>query len=112
MNRQAQAVVLLLLGGAVVKASVTDMYLRYVKEGLRPFLIVAGLLLIAAAVMTLWYDFRAPAADEHDKHDGHDGHDDPDGLRRDLDPRSDARGAGARPRGGPRGDLPQRRRRR
>ena len=42
MNRQAQAVVLLLLGGAVLKASVTDMYLRYVKEGLRPFLIAAG----------------------------------------------------------------------
>lgn len=52
MNRQAQAVVLLLLGGAVVRASVTDLYLRYVKEGLRPFLIAAGLLLIVAAVMT------------------------------------------------------------
>ena len=42
VNRQAQAVVLLLLGGAVLKASFTDMYLRYVKEGLRPFLIAAG----------------------------------------------------------------------
>ncbi|MEV1288840.1 TIGR03943 family protein [Micromonospora sp. NPDC049679] len=65
MNRQAQGVVLLLLGGAVVKASVTDMYLRYVKEGLRPFLIIAGLLLVAAAVMTLFYDLRrrpAPAS--------------------------------------------------
>ncbi|MDG4764863.1 TIGR03943 family protein [Solwaraspora sp. WMMD406] len=67
MNKQAQGVVLLLLGGAVVKASVTDMYLRYVKEGLQPFLITAGLLLIAAAVMTLWHDLRrrstaAPAA--------------------------------------------------
>ncbi|SCL17322.1 TIGR03943 family protein [Micromonospora nigra] len=61
MNRQAQAVVLLLLGGAVVRASVTDLYLRYVKEGLRPFLIAAGLLLIVAAVMTLWYELR-PAA--------------------------------------------------
>ncbi|HET8681450.1 MAG TPA: TIGR03943 family protein [Micromonosporaceae bacterium] len=61
MNRQAQAVVLLLLGGAVLKASLTDLYLRYVKEGLRPFLIAAALLLVAAAVMTLWYDLR-PAA--------------------------------------------------
>ena len=58
MNRQAQAVVMLLFGGAVVKASVTDMYLRYVKEGLRPFLIAAGLLLIAAAIMTLIHDLR------------------------------------------------------
>ena len=42
MNRQAQAVVMLLLGGAVMKASVTDVYLRYVRHGLRPLLIVAG----------------------------------------------------------------------
>ncbi|MCW6005607.1 TIGR03943 family protein [Micromonospora sp. CPCC 205371] len=71
MNRQAQAVVMLLFGGAVVKASVTDMYLRYVKEGLRPFLIAAGVLLIAAAVMTLFYDLRKPS-DSHD-HDHGDG---------------------------------------
>jgi uncharacterized repeat protein (TIGR03943 family) len=58
VNRRAQAVVMLLLGGAVVKASVSDMFLRYVKEGLRPLLITAGVLLIAAAVMTLWYDLR------------------------------------------------------
>jgi uncharacterized repeat protein (TIGR03943 family) len=60
LNRQAQAVVLLLVGGAILRASVTDLYLRYVKEGLRPFLIVAGLLLVAAAVTTLWYELRPP----------------------------------------------------
>ncbi|PZF87309.1 TIGR03943 family putative permease subunit [Micromonospora deserti] len=58
MNRQAQAVVLLLLGGAVIRASLTDLYLNYVKEGLRPFLIAAGVLLVAAAVMTLWHELR------------------------------------------------------
>ncbi|WP_433529469.1 TIGR03943 family putative permease subunit [Micromonospora sp. CA-263727] len=61
MNRQAQAVILLLLGGAVLRASVTDLYLRYVKEGLRPFLIGAGLLLVVAAIMTLWYELRPTA---------------------------------------------------
>jgi uncharacterized repeat protein (TIGR03943 family) len=72
VNRQAQAVVMLLLGGAVVKASVTDMYLRYVKEGLRPFLIAAGLLLILAAIMTLWYELRHPVGEgaDHDHGDG------------------------------------------
>lgn len=76
LNRQAQAVVMLLLGGAVVKASVTDMFLRYVKAGLRPFLIVAGVLLIATAVMTLWYDLRTPPKDDAHGHDEHsdDGH--------------------------------------
>ena len=39
MNRQAQAVVMVLLGGAVLRISVGDLYLRYVKAGLRPFLL-------------------------------------------------------------------------
>jgi uncharacterized repeat protein (TIGR03943 family) len=82
VNRQAQAVVMVLLGGAVVKASSTDLYLRYVKEGLRPFLVAAGLLLIATAVMTLWYDLRPRPAppeghpDDHGAHDSHDAADD------------------------------------
>ncbi|MEV4467057.1 TIGR03943 family protein [Micromonospora echinofusca] len=82
MNRQAQAVVLLLLGGAVIRASLTDLHLRYVKEGLRPFLVAAGLLLVAAAVMTLFYELRpllrrTPAGHDagHDARGGHDGHD-------------------------------------
>ncbi|MFG1918493.1 TIGR03943 family putative permease subunit [Micromonospora sp. NPDC048898] len=58
MNRMAQACVMTFLGAAVLRASVTDLYLRYVKEGLRPFLIAASLLLIAVAVMTLWYELR------------------------------------------------------
>ncbi|MEU8074473.1 TIGR03943 family protein [Catellatospora citrea] len=58
MNRQAQGVVMLLLGGAILKAGLTDMYLRYVKAGLQPFLIGAGALLVLAAAMTLWYDIR------------------------------------------------------
>jgi uncharacterized repeat protein (TIGR03943 family) len=69
VNKQAQAVIMLLFGGAILKASLSDLYLRYVKEGLRPFLIGAGLLLVAAAVLTLWYDLRGKA-DAHGQ--GHD----------------------------------------
>jgi len=77
VNRQAQAVIMLLFGGAILRATITDQYLRYVKAGLQPFLLIAGGLLVAAAVMTLWYDLRptrpgdtddAPAAND----DGHD----------------------------------------
>lgn len=75
MNRQAQAVVLLLVGGAILRASFTDLYLRYVKEGLRPFLIAAGVLLVASAVATLWYELRpkraAVGVQEHDDGHGH-----------------------------------------
>jgi uncharacterized repeat protein (TIGR03943 family) len=88
VNRQAQAVVLLLVGGAVLRASLTDMYLRYVKQGLRPFLIVAGVLLVATAVMTLWYELRAERAaasgrESHDDGSHDDGsHDDGHGHHR------------------------------
>ena len=64
---------MLLFGGAILKACLTDLYLRYVKEGLRPFLIAAGLLLVAAAIMTLWYDLRGSPAPADDGH-GHTGH--------------------------------------
>ncbi|MEU7901320.1 TIGR03943 family putative permease subunit [Actinoplanes sp. NPDC049118] len=73
MNRQAQAVIMLLFGGAVLKASLSDLYLRYVKEALQPFLIGAGILLVAAAVLTLWYDLRGGG----DQHDGHGHHHEP-----------------------------------
>ncbi|MEV4513046.1 TIGR03943 family protein [Dactylosporangium sp. NPDC049525] len=87
MNRQAQAVILLLVGGAVLRASLTDQYLNYVKPGLQPYLILAGAILVVAGLFSLWYELR-PARptlagvhadgagphgpDEHD--DGHDGH--------------------------------------
>jgi hypothetical protein len=34
VNRQAQAAVLFLTGGAILHAALTDLYLRYVKAGL------------------------------------------------------------------------------
>ncbi|MET9448101.1 TIGR03943 family putative permease subunit [Streptomyces cinerochromogenes] len=58
MNRQAQAAVLFLLGAALLHAGATDLYLRYVKEGLRPLLLASGAVLIAAALATAWYERR------------------------------------------------------
>ncbi|MBV1935971.1 TIGR03943 family protein [Streptomyces sp. BV286] len=68
MNRQAQAAVLLLTGGAILHAGLTDLYLRYVKAGLQPLLLAAGAVLIATAVATVWYErkdarTRPPHAD-------------------------------------------------
>ncbi|WP_433796873.1 TIGR03943 family putative permease subunit [Actinoplanes sp. CA-252034] len=65
MNRRAQAIVMTLFGGAILRVSLTDVYLRYVKEGLRPFLVAAGVLLLAAAAMTLWYELRSRPAAQH-----------------------------------------------
>lgn len=50
MNRTASCVVLLLLGAAVVKVCLTDRYLRYVKAGLWPFLLLSGVVVLALAV--------------------------------------------------------------
>ncbi|BEL06640.1 TIGR03943 family protein [Actinoplanes sichuanensis] len=71
MNRRAQAIVMVLFGGAILKASLTDVYLRYVKESLQPFLIAAGVLLLAAAAMTLYYEMRPgdSATDRHVHHE-------------------------------------------
>ncbi|MFD9000857.1 TIGR03943 family putative permease subunit [Streptomyces sp. NPDC059582] len=59
MSRLAQAAVLFLLGAALLHAGVTDLYLRYVKAGLQPLLLASGVVLIAAAVATVWYERRA-----------------------------------------------------
>ncbi|MGH3735898.1 MAG: TIGR03943 family putative permease subunit [Micromonosporaceae bacterium] len=48
---------LLLVGGAVLRASLTDLYLRYVKEALQPFLIIAGIALVVIAIATLIPEF-------------------------------------------------------
>ncbi|MFD9220285.1 TIGR03943 family putative permease subunit [Streptomyces sp. NPDC060064] len=64
MNRQAQAAVLFLVGAAVLHAGFTDLYLRYVKAGFRPLLLMAGIVLIVAAVATVWYELRRPRATE------------------------------------------------
>ncbi|WP_433209843.1 TIGR03943 family putative permease subunit [Dactylosporangium sp. CS-047395] len=57
--------ILLLIGGAVLRASLSGQYLNYVKAGLQPYLIAAGVLLVLAGLFTLWYELR-----------GHKGHDD------------------------------------
>ncbi|MFF7767448.1 TIGR03943 family putative permease subunit [Streptomyces massasporeus] len=58
MNRLAQTALLFLLGATLLHAGTTDLYLRYVKEGLRPLVLLAGVVLIVTAAATLWYDRR------------------------------------------------------
>ncbi|MEV5105481.1 TIGR03943 family putative permease subunit [Streptomyces massasporeus] len=64
MNRLAQTALLFLLGATLLHAGTTDLYLRYVKEGLRPLVLLAGAVLIVTAAATLWYDRRGTSADD------------------------------------------------
>lgn len=67
MNRQAQSAVLFLLGSALLHAGSTDLYLRYVKAGLRPLVLAAGVVLVVTALATAWYEWRSRKREhEHD----------------------------------------------
>ncbi|WP_405471347.1 TIGR03943 family putative permease subunit [Streptomyces canus] len=68
MNRQAQSAVLFVLGAALLHAGLTDLYLRYVKASLRPLVLAAGVVLIATALATAWYEWRARAKEEEHAH--------------------------------------------
>jgi uncharacterized repeat protein (TIGR03943 family) len=69
VNRQAQAAVLFLLGAALLHAGLTDLYLRYVKAGLRPLVLAAGVVLIVTALATVWYEWRARTKDHEHEHE-------------------------------------------
>ncbi|MER7643836.1 TIGR03943 family protein [Streptomyces sp. NPDC126522] len=72
MKRTAQVLLLVLTGlGLLHTALFTDLYLRYVKEGLRPLLIVSGVLLLLLGLAHAMLD-RGPAKPEgHDHSHGH-----------------------------------------
>jgi uncharacterized repeat protein (TIGR03943 family) len=53
MNRDTQSVLLVLLGGAVVRISADDTYLRYVRSWTRPYLLTAGIVLVVLGLTSL-----------------------------------------------------------
>ncbi|BBC34131.1 hypothetical protein SGFS_054250 [Streptomyces graminofaciens] len=74
MKRPVQAVLLLLSGLGVLHASLfTDLCLRYVKEGMRPLLVVSGVLLVLLGLAEAWSLRRRTATTEapDDHGDGH-----------------------------------------
>jgi len=58
VRRDTQNVLLVLLGGALVKIAATDLYLRYVKPGNRWYLLAAGTVILLLAVVSLVRDAR------------------------------------------------------
>lgn len=64
MRREAQAVVLILLGAVLLKLVISGDYLNYVRSVLQPFLIATGVLLIGFGVVGFVRDWRSRAAIE------------------------------------------------
>ncbi|MEU3839292.1 TIGR03943 family protein [Streptomyces sp. NPDC028635] len=88
MNRQAQAVVMFLVGAVLVHSGCTDLYLRYVKAGLRPLLLAAGAVFMAAAAAAVWYEVKSRRGRDHRTEDHHGHRDDDRQSRRDDDRQS------------------------
>lgn len=75
MNRETQSLLVTLVGGALVRISVGDTFLRYVRDWMRPALLVAGAALILLGLVSLWRerpprnpDAAGPAPSGHDDH--------------------------------------------
>ncbi|MFC1226867.1 TIGR03943 family putative permease subunit [Streptomyces sp. Sce081] len=71
MRRPFQTALLVLSGVGLLRVSLfTDLYLRYVKEGMRPLLIASGALLILLGAADAVSYARRRGGDEHADHDG------------------------------------------
>jgi hypothetical protein len=77
---------LLLVGAMLIRLTVTDAYQRYVRIGMGPLLLIAGVLLAALGTVAVVRALRAgPDADadhtDHEDHTGHAGHEDSEATR-------------------------------
>ncbi|RJO75082.1 TIGR03943 family protein [Nocardia panacis] len=68
MNRVTQNLLLLLIGGATLKITLDGTYLRYVKPGLYPYLLISGVVVLALAAVAIGRDIRRGRAQpQHDR---------------------------------------------
>ena len=78
MRRDVQGIVLILVGGAVLRITIGDTFLNYVQEPMRPWLLLSGGILVVLGVLALIDAIRKGRAadDEHTPHDEPHEHDD------------------------------------
>jgi uncharacterized repeat protein (TIGR03943 family) len=72
VRREVQGVLLLLVGGALLKIAIAGTYLRYVKPSAQPLLIAAGAVLVIVAAVSLWPTLRGrDSREDHGHGHGH-----------------------------------------
>jgi uncharacterized repeat protein (TIGR03943 family) len=80
MRRDVQAIILILVGGAVLRITIGDTFLNYVQEAMRPWLLLSGGILVVLGVLALIDvlrkgraadDERTPHDEPHEHDDGH-----------------------------------------
>lgn len=74
MRRETQHVLLVLLGGALLRIAADDTYLRYVRPSHRWLLIGAGTVIVVLAVVALVRDLRGRAPENDHGHGGAERH--------------------------------------
>jgi uncharacterized repeat protein (TIGR03943 family) len=77
VKREVQAILLALLGSAVLRISLfSDVYLRYVRAALRPYLVAAGAVVVVLGVLTAIAALHAARHGDGDGDEHKDGHGD------------------------------------
>ncbi|WP_410611949.1 TIGR03943 family putative permease subunit [Amycolatopsis sp. lyj-109] len=75
MKRETQNILLILLGGALVKIAVNGDFLRYVKPAQQPWIIAGGAVMVLLGAVAIVRDLvasrRAAVPEDHEDHDGH-----------------------------------------
>ncbi|NMI01573.1 TIGR03943 family putative permease subunit [Pseudonocardia acidicola] len=71
MRRDTQHVLLVLLGGALIRIAADDTYLRYVRPAHRWWLLAAGAVMVLLAVVALIGDLRERPGHDHGHAHGH-----------------------------------------
>jgi len=71
VKRETQNILLILLGGALVKIAVNGDYLRYVKPAQQPWIIAGGAVMVLLGAVAIVRDLVASRKAVADAHDGH-----------------------------------------
>jgi len=71
VRRELHALVLALFGGTLLKLAITGDFERYVKPGVRGYLVAASVVALAVAAVSLWQAVTARRAEPHEDDDGH-----------------------------------------
>ncbi len=74
MRKEAQAALLVLIGGTLLKIGLNGTYQRYVKAGNLPLVLVGGAALVAVAAATMWQLLRERSPSGHGHRDHADSH--------------------------------------
>ncbi|WP_086839650.1 TIGR03943 family putative permease subunit [Amycolatopsis kentuckyensis] len=71
MKRETQNILLILLGGALVKIAVNGDYLRYVKPAQQPWIVAGGAVMVLLGAVAIVRDLVASRKAALEDHDGH-----------------------------------------